>query len=167
MKKLISCVMAVCMLLSFSACGLIDVYAAKEKTFTKEGMSITLTSAFSDEDYEGYTACYDSIQVAVFTLREPFADFEGLGIDTVKQYGELVRIANADSEPGALIEEDGLLYFEYTAEGEEEGLIHGYMTFLFKGPDAFWIVQFCCEEDDFADRKADFKKSAKTVTFAE
>ena len=51
---------------------------AKDKTFEKAGMQITLTTAFSEKEYIGQTACYQSSKVIVTAIKEEFTYFESV-----------------------------------------------------------------------------------------
>ncbi len=159
MKKLIALLMATLMLMSFAACG----GEVKEKEFTHSGLTITLTEAFTEASYEGYTVCYDSANVAVFVIKENFSLLEGLEDYTLKQYAELVHNANSSRNPAAITEVEGLTTFEYSFLNTDEDQTYQYFTTMFKGDDAFWTIQFCCKADKFSEYKADMIKYAKSV----
>ena len=75
---------------ALSGSGVLSKLNVKEKTFADSGMKIVLTTEFDEVDYEGYTVCYGSEDVAVFALKEAFSDFEGAEDYTLNEYGELV-----------------------------------------------------------------------------
>lgn len=121
--------------------------SSKPKTFSDEGMSITLTEAFIEADYEGYTTCYDSTNVAVFVIKEEFSLMEGLEDYTLVQYGELVA-GNNGLDASALKITDELLYFDYDYTVPDSNQTYMYYSFLYKAEDAFWIVQFATLEEN-------------------
>lgn len=132
------------------------------KTFTSDGMTITLTDEFKKEYFDNFTVCYTSKKSAVIALREGFYDY---GVDcshyTLEEYGDLLFEANdLDCE---LKRTDGLTYFEYSrvSEGEE----FGYFAVIFKADDAFWMVQFSAEQKNMEKYKPDFIEWAKTIEF--
>ena len=138
----------------------------KEKTFSDEGMSITLTEAFIVADYEGYTTCYDSTNVAVFVIKEDFSLMEGLEDYTLVQYGELVT-ANNGLEASVLRMKDDLLYFKRTYEIPDLEQTYVYYAFLYKAEDAFWLVQFATLEENVEYYQDDIFVWADSVEFAE
>lgn len=160
MKKIISVLLIIAALLSFAACG-----EASEKTFSKDGMSITLTDAFKEADVDGYTVCYDSKNVAVFILKEEFSLLEGAENLKLDEYIELLRQSNSDKNAGEAVTSDGLTYFEYTFLNEEENVTYKYFTTAIKSEDAFWMVQFSAKEDSYDEQKANFITWAKSVSF--
>ena len=133
------------------------------KTFTAEGMTITLTGEFEKESYEGFTVCYESYDVAVFVLEEPFTLMEGLEDYTKAEYGELV-VWNNGLESSDLKEENGVLYFDYTAAGDD-GENYYYCATIHKGPDAFWLIQFATMESQAEEYLPQILEWAASVTF--
>ncbi|MBR5858317.1 MAG: hypothetical protein IKZ05_00190 [Clostridia bacterium] len=158
MKKLIALLMAALMLVSFAACG-----EAKDKEFTKEGLTITLTDAFKEASFEGYTVVYDSANVAVFVIKESFSLLAGFEDYTINQYAQLVHTANSSKLPGEVKLEDGLLCFEYTYLNTDDNTTYKYFTTVFKGNDAFWTIQFCSTADKYNECKPEMIKYAKSV----
>ncbi len=156
MKKLTALILVAIMLLSLVAC-----LEPKEKTFKKDGLEITLTSSFKETKIENYTVCYDSKKVAVYVLKESFSLLAGFEDKTLAEYGEMLRTANASRNPGVLKTEEGLTYFEYTFRNENVDF--KYFTVVYKGSDAFWMVQFASREADYDDVKEDMIKWAKSV----
>lgn len=166
MKKLIALMLTVLMLLTFAGCDT-SVLDAKEALFTKAGMEITLTEGFKETEMAGYTVCYDSSEVAVFVLKEEFSAAEGFGDYTLEEYAALVYQANADRSPDAVTTTDGLTTMEYVFENEEDGNTYKYFSTMFKGPDAFWLIQFSCFEENYDEYKPHFIEWAKSAKFTE
>ncbi len=132
------------------------------KVFTKAGMSVTLTDAFEELEAEGFDVAYDSDQVAVLALKETYASVPDAEDLPVEEYAGYVMEANGQYEE---LKIDGnLVYFEYSAEGDRNIDYH-YTVFLFKGPDAFWIVQFATYEGKAEANRGQIMDWAKTVTF--
>lgn len=161
MKKILCCLLVVLFLFSLTACG-----TASPKEFTSNGMTVTLTDAFKEASYEGYTVCYESKDVAVFVLKESFSIQEGFGDLSVDDYAELVYTANASKNPNAVAKEDGLTVMEYSFLNEQENKTYSYYSAMFKGTDAFWLVQFACVEENYEAKRDTFVEWAKTVEFA-
>ena len=99
----------------------------------------------------------------VVMLKEEFTLFEEAGYEdmTLSEYADLVIQANSLSAERK--EEEGLTCFTY--EKEQNGKNFEYYATVFKGPDAYWLIQFACETKNFDDFLPDFQKWAKSVTF--
>ena len=113
--------------------------------FYGDGFEITLTEEFwLNEDMEGFTACYDSRNVAVFVREEEFSLLDGFANKTLREYAELILENNGFNYE---IKTNGdLMYFEYTYFDEASGESYHYTNFVYKGDDAFWFLQFAFNE---------------------
>lgn len=164
-KRIFALILALSLMLSLASCMKSGLNGA-DKTYTIECMTVTLTDGFKPVEYEGYTACFDSTDVAVFCLKESFDLAEGFGDYTLEQYAALVAQANADKNPTTTTE-SGIPVLEYTFHNEELDITYGYMIATYKCGDAFWMVQFACEESAYADSRDTFVRWASSVTFAD
>lgn len=158
MKKSISVLMSLLLLFCLASCG-----EPAEEVFSKDGLTITLTDSFRETNYENYTACYESSNTAVFALKESFDLLEGLEDYTLDQYAELVKNANSSKMPSEITETEGLTAFEYSFYNTDQDATFKYFTVVYKGVDAFWTVQFCCDKEDYEILKSEFIKYAKSV----
>ena len=160
--KRIAILMAVLMLtLSLASCGLMG-----EKTFTKDGISITVKGFFTEQNdlAEGFNLILISPDAGVMILKETFTEFEEAGLDTdmsVKDYAKIVMKGNGFS--GDPIEEDGMTYFIYTETAD--GTEFTYMGFCYRGTDAYWLVQIYCPTEDYEAKKPEMMEWAKSVSF--
>jgi len=159
MKKLLATVLVLVIAISLTAC------AAQPKEFSESGMTITLTTAFFENTQGGYTVCYDSANVAVFVLKESFSLQAGVGDMSLDDYAALVRASNASKSPSAISKADGLTSMEYSFENTSENKTYKYFCTMFKGPDAFWLVQFATLEDKYDELLPTLKEYAKSVVF--
>ncbi len=135
------------------------------KTFSAEGMSITLTNKFKETKVPNYTVCYDSSKVAVITLKESFTLVEGFENYTLAQYGDMVTKNNGLTSAD-LKTTDGLTYFEYDFTNTEENKVYHYYSFVYKADDAFWLIQFATIKDDAKNHFDDIVGWAKSVKFS-
>ena len=142
-----------------------DPADAEPKIFSAQGMQITLNEDFSEESYENFTACYSSREAAVFTLKEPFTLMAGLEDYTLEQYGQLVLQSNGMTD-FELQTVDGILYFEYEVDNEEDKTTYYYFSTVHKAVDAFWLVQFAVDADDAEEYIPQFIEWAKSVSFS-
>lgn len=138
-RSLIALLLCAVMLLT-CAC---EFGKAKPKTFTAAGMTIELTEDFTEKDMLGFTAVYQSDDVLVFALKEEF-DILGDGMN-VDEYAQLVLDANKmDAD---IQHEGGHTYF--TFEKTVSGKDMTYTAVLYKGEDAYWMIQFACLTSDY------------------
>lgn len=141
---------------------------ASEKTFSADGLSITLNDNFYEDTYLGYTQCYSSSETLVLVLKEKFSAYEGLEDFSLTEYGEAVmdtldyNYVECNKE---LKTHGDLLYFEYTESNPADDSVYKCYTFLFKSEDAFWFVDFTTMEEDAAKYKDDIFEWASSVTF--
>lgn len=164
-KRIIALTAAMVMLVSlFASCG--NAGSAPAKEFSKAGMSISLTETFVEKEMASLTAYYESPKVIVTCLKEEFTQFEALGVSsddiTLDDYAELV-IENNQMDLDAT-KEDGLTYFTY--EKTVSGKDFSYMACVYKSSDAFWLIQFACEQKNFDSMKEQMKSWAQTVKFS-
>ncbi len=158
MKRAIAILLAAIMLVSLAACG------AKAKTFSAEELSIELTDAFTEADYEGYTKSFDSSKVAVFVLREDKAQLGDLKL-SLDEYAQLVYSANVNRNPQSVKKEGEMPYFEYEFTGTDNQTVFHYYTTMHESDGAFWIVQFAAKQAQWDKLKADVQKYAASVSF--
>ncbi len=162
-SKRIGITIMVCAVLAGLALGFFLTWkpAPKEKVFTCDEMQITLTDEFGETDYFGYKTVYKSQKSVVFVLKESFADYPILRNLTLEEYCQAVIEANKGT--AAVETEDGLTYFDYeeTVDGDE---IY-YLAVVYRAENAFWLVQFSCDQKNVEKLRPDFIKWAQSVAF--
>ena len=123
---------------------------SKEKTFSKEGMSIVLDESFQEQPLETQTAYYESKDKIVTILKEEFSVFTPYGMDaedvSLQDYAQMVVDNNGLT--AKVEEKDGLVQFVY--EKSVDGSDITYLATVHKGIDAFWLVQFACESKNYS-----------------
>ncbi|MCL1822866.1 MAG: hypothetical protein FWG44_01565 [Oscillospiraceae bacterium] len=134
------------------------------KEFSKAGLTITLTDKFDvpKERYPDFDVVYESRTSMMAAIKEDFGTLEYVGIPSdisLREYAEMVMDANRKS--GSVKEKDGLVYFEYT--DSNQGQRFSYFATVFRGKDAYWLVQFFCEEKNYDKLQKDFIKWAQSV----
>ena len=134
------------------------------KTFSDNGMSITLTNEFKQVQMENYTNCYDSSNVAVFVLKEDFTLADGFDKYTREQYVDLV-LQNASISSSELKSADGLVWFEYEFTNPDTNDTYKYFSYVYKSNDAFWLVQFATFTENIDEYNSKITEWAKTVSF--
>jgi hypothetical protein len=164
MKKVLAFTLVIVMLFSLTSC-MKSGLEGDEKIYTYDNMSITLTNGFREMAYAGFTVCYDSADVAVFCIKEPFTMAEGIEDLTLEEYADLTLKANATQNP-TLHEFDGIPMMKYTYHNEETDVTYAYISAMYKSGDAFWAIQFACAADVYDENEATFIKWAKSVVFS-
>lgn len=162
MKKLLACLLALTALFALVSCNA-DVREAKEKTFSSNGLELTLTEAFKETTAEGYTVCYDSSKVAVFALKEKKSDFVSLGDVDLPAYANLIKEANKSKSPSDIQSKDGLTYMTYQFTNSDSNKEYSYLTVMYEADDAFWMVQFATLTEDYAEYESFLFDCAKSV----
>lgn len=165
---IVCALLLVAMLAGCGSTGSSNPFDAKAKTFSDDGMQITLTTAFSEEDLEGYTVGYAADTAIVLALHETKAEFAEAGAEdvTFKQYVEFVRQANSDKElvDGEPIDGNPTLLYDFL--NEEQNVTYRYLTVLYEPDDGFWMVQFASQKDNFDAYEPSFIEAAKSVSFS-
>jgi hypothetical protein len=164
MKRLLSALTVILTLTILSACGGNDRPAAA-KSFTRDGMSITLTANFSEyrgEEARRFNAAYmsEKDKVVIMILKEDMGMFRAAGVSTeisLTEYAQLV--IDASPHTTRVVERDGLTTFTYTNNNNR------YFSVVFRCDDAYWLVQFSAAVSDFDRNMDNFIKWAKTARF--
>lgn len=152
-------------MISSNALNAFSTPNVEAKTFSSNGLQITLTDQFSETDAQNYTFCYESKNVIVFALREDFNLLDGFENYTLEQYGELVLKNNNIDSSVKLENDNGLTYFQYSYKVPTLNTSYHYYTVLYKAPDAFWMVQFATLDKDFEQYQQTIIDWAKSVEF--
>lgn len=99
--------------------------------------------------YSKYTISFSSVT----DTSSPF-DFA-----TSSEYSELV--AKSNGLDVSVTEENEIVYFEYNMDTDFGNF--KYFACVYKGSDAFWLIQFSCSADIYDDVKDEFFTFAQSV----
>lgn len=157
-------ILLVCTLLGFVIGLFSGIVYGGQKNFSDSGMNITLTDDFVKSDVGGYTAIYNSTDIAVFALKEEFALLDGFEDYSLDDYAEMVKKAN-NVQSSNVKTENGLTGFEYDALNTETQVEYHYFTYVYKSTDAFWFVQFCTATEDKDIYAEQITQWAQSVSF--
>lgn len=136
-----------------------------DKTFSSNGMTITLTNEFRETDIENYTVVYDSENVAVFVLKEAFTLADGFENYTLLQYADLVtQVNNLDTAKIKTV--DNLILFEYNFTNPKTNDVYRYFSYVYKTNDSFWLIQFAILNENVDKYAYKITKWAKSVEFS-
>ena len=143
----------------------ISLGKAHPKTFEFKGMNITLTDRFEEEPQEDdEVTCFASNPVAVYVVRDPFSAYEGLEDYTAAEYRDLVIEYN-DIGEHSLLEEEGHTGFEYSFSVPDSDETYHYFTYVCKGYDAFYIVDFLSTEKYAKNHSKEIRKWFDSIIF--
>ncbi len=171
LKSFVSLIVVVSFVFSLSGCSfnfLNDLigkfYEAPKEEVKIDGLTITLTKAFAKMESEEYDYLYDAKDAAVIVLKQSFAEYEGFIGNSLDEYAEATREANAKHSPSEIKKEDYLTAMEYKAISDVDGKEYTYYAVFYSGSDAFWTIQFFCLSTDYEAYKPYFVEYAKSVT---
>ncbi len=128
------------------------------RSFECQGLQITLTEEFQETSAPGYTACYSAGDTAVFLLREGFDAMEGFADLELNGYGAMILANNRMDQSVQLQTEDGLTVFGQVITDESTDVAYYYYCGLFKGKDAFWMVQVTTLAEGAAEKIPQFRQ---------
>lgn len=168
MKRALTTIVCTLLLVAVLAgCGSTNPFDAAEKTFSNEGMQITLTSDFQKQSVDGYTMCYAADTAIVLVLHETTEQLAAAGMEamTLDDYAELVAQANSQHNPVAGENINGNPTLLYDFHNDDQDTDYRYLTVMYQADDGFWLVQFASVKDDFDTYEPSFVEAAKTVSF--
>lgn len=147
------------------AIGLASVFIedASPKTFSDEGITMTLTGEFEQLDFEEYTVCYGSSDVAVFVIRDDFELMPGGSALSLNQYAHLVM--NSTGVSSEVKTSGDLTYFGYEGSDDGSGEVFYYYTFAYKSSNAYWVVQYAMDKNQAEDYREQVFAWAESVKF--
>ncbi|MBR2860360.1 MAG: hypothetical protein IKB86_00750 [Clostridia bacterium] len=140
--------------------------AQTPKTFSYDGMSITLTEEFGKaQTGDKYDVAYGSKAVAVFVIKEEFTLEEGFGDLTLEEYADII-MQGVELEGVTPEIKNGRAHFKYDYLNPTTNETYWYFTYLYKTDDAFWAVQLATEEENLDEYSEKITQWAETVTFS-
>ena len=159
MKKVVLILLALCAVLTLSACK------PTEKIFSVEGMKLTLTSDFEEAEAEGYTAALDSGELAVLILKQKISDFPSGTRMTLSDYATMMCVKYTDKKPSKPVLVEDYYIMEFSLISEENDVTYKHFVAMFKGANAFWTVQFVCDREDYASLENTIAKYVASIQF--
>lgn len=140
-KRVIAALLAACLLLGLTGCAT-SAKKGTPKDFTFDKLTITMNSAFSQSNAAENGVYYRSSDVAAVIIKDTFDKLDG--ITTIQDYVNQVFEAN---DLDATLDESGEIPF-FTYGNTVNKIDFFYYAAVFKGSDAFWLVQFGCDQQD-------------------
>ncbi|MFA6866862.1 MAG: hypothetical protein WCR54_05025 [Clostridia bacterium] len=140
----------------------------EQKTYTSNGLSITMEDGFYEKELLSATYYLESQDKIFVALKESFTDLSSIDFkseSTVYDYAELVANTNKLDAVIKLSESEKYAYFNYTKNVEEKDFY--YLATCHKANDGFWLVQFACDTKNTDEFNEKFHSWAETVIFDE
>ena len=165
-KKLLLMILTLCLLLC--GCGAEDEAPAEPaaKEFVAAGLHLTLTDAFVEKSHAAYTLYAESEDLLVLGLKEEYTLFENTDFSaqtSLKQYAELVWIANQLEGELPLVDDGEHLWFDY--DKHVNGADYRYRAYVLKDNEGFWLLQFAARADEFEALTEPIREYAASVYF--
>ena len=159
MKKTVCMFFALVLALCLSACA-VDDPQASDKTFEKNGLTVTLTRNFSEKDSVSgdNLVCYYESGSAFFLATKEMKD--------AAKYPAFADFAAAVAEDVELTADAaGASPFSYGYYSRKKGCTsYGYMLCLYEGSDRYYVVNIGCKYSRLESLKEDFLADARSVS---
>ena len=133
--------------------------SAKAKTFNTNGLTIELTEAFKETERYDDSVVYKSKNIEILVERYEFENISQYELTLDAYAYRMVNYAPGIYEK--VLYEGDLPYHLSTREVNGESI--NYTKFFYKSEDAYWMVQFTCESDQYEDLKDAIFGYAATV----
>lgn len=152
----------------FTVAHFVFKYYESDKTFTKSGLSITLTNDFHEKELVEYTAYYSSSEIMVFLTKAEYKFFDNAEWipenKTSQDYAKKIRNEYKALYPSIseIFTDNELVYFTFDFQGN--GKNYKYTVFSYKASDSFWTVTFACYTKNHDSLKEEITRYAQTVT---
>lgn len=144
--------------------GLLSHDVVSEKTFSHEGMRITLTDEFISTKQANFDFTYATEDVVVVGLKEAFEDYPQLESYTQTQYANAV-ITNNGLKYASVQQKNGMVFFDYDATSGGSKEEYHYIAYVFRTDEAMWMIQFATLKTDAAQYADQIDQWAQTITF--
>ena len=129
-------------------------------------LSSALTDAFVEKSHAAYTLYAESEDLLVLGLKEEYTLFENTDFSaqtSLKQYAELVWIANQLEGELPLVDDGEHLWFDY--DKHVNGADYRYRAYVLKDNEGFWLLQFAARADEFEALTEPIREYAASVYF--
>lgn len=159
-KRYFALILLVCLCLTVLG----GCFKAKDKEFSKAGMTITLTTRFAEKELISQTAYYESSNALVTALKEPVSSAPSFKDYTLEQYTQAVLNVNKLNNT-KIDKPEGKDYYSFAYEKTVNETEFYYFATTFKTEDAFWLIQFACTSANKNKLQESFEKWASSVAF--
>ena len=162
MKKFLKVFTLVFACILLVGCG--EDNSSNEVKYTSNGLTITMESGLLEKTNENFDVYFQGSKMIFMAVEEKFDTLEIVNLDsnsTLDDYITLILANNGESS--GKLQDGDLTYFTY--EREVNGQEFFYVGTAYKTDEAFWLINFACQEKDKDEYKDLFIKYAKTIRF--
>lgn len=162
-----------CLLLVILSFGLASCGTDSTKTFTKEGITVTLTNNYHEQKSEDFPVFYASKKAAFIGNKENLADFVDYDFSDKENpayYGNFVLVANNLQFEGNQaakfqnMKNNNGQYSAYTIyDAEGNGVAYRYLMVVMLGKDYAYCMNFSTARSEFVNYQEKFMEFAKTI----
>ena len=141
------------------------LFPAKEKQFTDNGITFTLTNKFYEKEFMGFQVSYLSMDAIFAANREEESLVRSAGIYNLKGYIEAVLKLNGKTATiNSDVANSGETFYYVEYKSVVDGETFSYLLVVFEGEDHYYAINYGCRIKHFDKYEAQFKKWAKTIT---
>lgn len=164
-KIIITVVSCICAFVaSFFVVRALTIKNAESKVFTKQEMSVELTSLFHEKEIVSQTAYYESSYMVVACVREGFDLIPNMSNWSLDYYTNLC-ITNNKLEGIEFFTSENGKYNYFTYEKNVNGKDFTYFATCHKSESAFWLIQFFTFSSKYEKYKNEIITYANSITF--
>jgi sRNA-binding regulator protein Hfq len=161
MKKIVFAVLALFLFFGLTGCSL---FAPKEKTFTSNGITITLNTDFKETDTDKFSVYLLSKDVAFMANKEAISTYTNIGVNSLHDYIESVLTANNFSDYTIQESTGGndYVYSNYTST--VDGTEYKYLLVCMEGESNYYIMNFGTVKSDYDNLEQKLFDFADTIS---
>lgn len=160
MKKLFAVITCFAFLFTANACALFQ----DEEIFTGSGITITLTSAFTQKETVAVPFYLESMDHIFMGMRETKTSVQSVGVSNLEDYIDAVLDANSKSTDVYSYDQDGVTFYYAYYSSTVDGVDYGYMMICMVGESYYYTMNFGCLDKNLENNKAQYLDWAKTIT---
>ncbi len=135
------------------------------KLFKKNGLNITLTSDYIQSPNDSYTFYFSNPYSICIGLEEKKADLKSTNI-SAKSLNDYANIVMEKAGITAEITDyNNSKLFKWNKKINDTD--YSYIGYVTESDDSFWLIQFACLSEEYADYESDFIKCFDSITFDE
>ena len=140
------------------------IHIVRPKTFTKDGLSITLDTSFKEDKEEPFNAVYfsEKLGVGVLTSKSEFP--QGSDI-TLYDYCDMVMESKGLSS-GSMKKDGDKYYFEFDYTSSDYKITYHYRVYVLQeAADTFWLINFYSLKNAASKMESKYEKWVSSVKF--
>jgi len=160
MKKLFATISCIALMFTANACSLFQ----QDEVFTGSGITITLTSAFTEKETVTVPLYLESMDHIFMGMRESKSSINGIGVYTLSDYIDAVLDANGKTADTISYDQDDVTFYYAYYSSTVDSIEYGYMMVCMVGESYFYTMNFGCLNKNLEDNKEQYLDWAKTIT---